>query len=84
MSLSVENTGDDGEGNAPATVTGTQNGVAVYFQTLQVSDLSGPGFTKYEFQPFVPDSTGDIYWEATIADDNPDVDVATGITTVKY
>jgi hypothetical protein len=69
-----------------ATVTGVQQqngvGVEVYRQTLPVSDPAGNGRTKFDFPSFTPMAGGDILWTATIADDDPDDDVATATTTV--
>ena len=66
-----------------ATVIGTQNGVEVYNQTQMVSDAVGDGSSRVFFTPFVPDDSGDIRWVATIDDDDPDVDMATAVTSVR-
>lgn len=65
-----------------ATVTGVQGSVEVYRQTLDVSDPAGNGRTKFDFPSFTPEAGGDIIWTATIADDDPDDDVATATTNV--
>jgi len=49
---------------------------------MDVSDPAGNGRTKFDFPSFTPDAAGDINWTATIADDDPDDDVATATTTV--
>jgi len=56
--------------------------VEVYRETMDVSDPAGNGRTKFDFPSFTPDAAGDINWTATIADDDPDDDVATATTTV--
>ena len=81
IKLTVENGGVI-EGSALATVTGMQNGGVVYEQTLNVTDSVGNGSTRYAFDSFSPDAEGDIVWTVVIADDDPDDDVATGITVV--
>jgi hypothetical protein len=81
VQLTVENGGDT-EGSASATITGEQNDVVVYVQTLPVSDDVGSGSTRYTFQSYFPDAEGKITWTALITDDDPDEDVATATTTV--
>jgi hypothetical protein len=83
--VSVDLTVDNGglvEGVRPATVTGVQNGVPVYVQTVNVTDGVGNGSTRYSFQSYIPTATGDIEWTAEIADSDPDDDTATATTTV--
>jgi len=69
-----------------ATVIGVQlqdgGAVEVYRETMDVSDPAGNGRTKFDFPSFTPDAAGDVNWTATIADDDPDDDVATATTTV--
>jgi hypothetical protein len=79
--LTVQNNGLI-EGSAAATVTGMQGGVEVYTSTISVTDGVGNGSTTYDFPSYIPDTTGDILWTAVIADEDPDDDVATTITTV--
>ena len=81
IKLTVKNGGVI-EGSAPATVIGMQNGGVVYEQTLNVTDSVGNGSSRYAFDSFSPDVEGDIAWTVDIADDDPDVDVATGTTVV--
>ena len=82
ITLAVKNNGTV-DGQAPATVVGTQNGIDVYNETLTVSDAVGDGRTKFEFPSYTPTSAGDIMWTATIADGDPDNDVATATTAVQ-
>jgi hypothetical protein len=62
--------------------------VEVYDHTLTVTDAVGNGRTTFDdgsvpsIPPFVPTVAGDILWTATIDDDDPDIDVATAVTTV--
>ncbi len=82
IQLTVKNSGVV-EGDAPATVTGVQNGVEVYSVTVTVSDAVGNGRTKFDFPDFIPTDAGDIVWTATIADGDPDADEATATTVVQ-
>jgi len=67
----------------PATVVGIQNTEIVYEHTLDVSDRPGnEGITKTRFPDYVPTEAGDILWEATIADDDTDEDLALAVTRV--
>jgi hypothetical protein len=66
-----------------ATVVGVQNGVEVYNQAMIVSDPVGDGRSTVAFPSYAPVAAGDIRWTATIADDDPDVDQASGVTRVK-
>jgi len=81
VTLTVEN-GGLVEGVRPATVTGVQNGVTVYVQTVNVTDGVGNGSTRYTFQSYIPTAGGDIEWTAVIADSDADDDTATATTTV--
>ena len=81
VQLTVENGGDT-EGNADATVTGVQNDTVVSTQTVSVTDAVGGGATRYTFQSYIPDATGDIVWTAVINDGDPDTDAATATTVV--
>ena len=74
VQLTVENGGDT-EGNDDATVTGVQNDTVVSTQTVSVTDAVGGGATRYTFQSYIPDATGDITWTATINDGDSDIDV---------
>ena len=82
IQLTVRNSGVV-EGDAPATITGVQNGVEVYNETLTVSDAVGNGRTKFDFPDYIPTDAGDIVWTATIADGDPDDDAATATTVVQ-
>ena len=82
IQLTVKNSGVV-EGDAPATITGVQNGVEVYNETLTVSDAVGNGRTKFDFPDYIPTDAGDIVWTATIADGDPDDDAATATTVVQ-
>ena len=82
IQLTVKNNGAV-EGDAPATITGVQNGVEVYNETLTVTDAVGNGRTKFDFPDYIPTDAGDIVWTAIIADDDPDDDVAEATTVVQ-
>jgi hypothetical protein len=75
---------NNGTFNAPrtATLTATQNGVQVLTRSLLVSDPVGGGTTQFVIPTFTPAAAGSISWRFEIFDDNPDVDVATGTTSV--
>ncbi|UCH74879.1 MAG: PKD domain-containing protein [Rhodospirillales bacterium] len=87
IKLVVKNNGTV-EGSATATITGVQDGVIVYSETLQVTDPIGNGRTRYDdssippVPPYLPVAAGDILWTATIADDDADIDEATAVTRV--
>ena len=81
IELRVRNNGSV-DGMVPATVIGIQNGVEVYTETRMVSDPIGDGHSTFEFRPYLPRVTGNISWTATIADDDPDTDVAKATTKV--
>ena len=51
-------------------------------QTVSVTDAVGGGATRYTFQSYIPDATGDIVWTAVINDGDPDTDAATATTVV--
>jgi hypothetical protein len=68
-------------GVANATVVGVQNGVDVFSETTPVSAPHRNRVTRLQFS-FVPTMSGDILWTATIADGDPDVDLATARTVV--
>ena len=87
IQLTVRNAGTvNGTETRVATVIGVQlqdgGAVEVYRETMDVSDPVGNGRTKFDFPSFEPDAAGDINWTASIADDDPDDDVATATTTV--
>ncbi len=67
----------------PTTVIGMQSGVEVYNETMMVSAPLGGSRIWHDFLSYTPTATGNIMWTATIADDDPDSDVATATTTVK-
>ena len=79
--LGVQNNGINDEPR-PATITGDQNGTEVYNHTMDVSDAVGRGSTNYSFPTYTPAATGEILWEAWIADDDPDDDRAVAVTNV--
>jgi hypothetical protein len=64
----VKNTGLVGQPR-PATVTGIQNGVEVYRQSLMVWDPPGSPAIWFEFPSYAPTALGDITWTVTIAGD---------------
>jgi hypothetical protein len=75
---------NDGAADEPrmATVSAMQGGTMVYSENLMVSDAVGNGRSRYFFVPFVPAVEGEIQWTAEVFDDDPDMDVATFVTTV--
>jgi len=82
VKLKVENNGAV-LGQAIATVTGVQNGQQVYHLRLNVYDDIGRGTTTFDFGSYTPTAAGDITWTATIADQDPDEDMAEATTSVK-
>ena len=82
VKLKVENNGNV-LGQAIATVTGVQNGDEVYRRRLNVYDDIGKGTTTFDFGSYTPTVSGDITWTATIADQDPDEDMAEATTSVK-
>jgi spore coat protein A len=88
IQLTVENPNGGGEDMRPATLTGFQNGVEVYFPesngiTKPVWDLAGNGRARFAFPAFTPTVAGTINWTVTIDDDDPDIDTATASTNVR-
>ena len=87
LKLVVKNFGTV-EGSADVTITGMQNEVEVYNETLTVTDPLGNGRTTYDdgsvpaILPFVPTVAGDILWRAILDDADPDIDEITAVTTV--
>ena len=43
----------------------------------------GKGSTRFSFDSYTVDASGDIEWTATISDGDPDIDEASAITKVK-
>jgi hypothetical protein len=82
IKLVVSNRGEISAQSGTATVIGMQNGMEVYNKILQVSAPVGKGRTTWLLPDFIPDTAGDINWTVTIIDNDPDVDEATGTTTV--
>lgn len=82
IQLTVENPGTV-LGQALATVVGTQNGKEVYKWSLNVYDYNGKGTTSFNFPAYKPTAKGTVNWAVTIADVDPDPDLATAITVVK-
>lgn len=82
VSLKVRNSGTV---NQPrnATIVGIMNGVEIYNVTQAVSDPVGGGASTANFPAYTPQAAGTISWTATIADDNADIDSATGSTLVR-
>jgi hypothetical protein len=58
-------------------------GVKVYSWSLNVYDYNGKGSTSFNFPAYKATSKGTISWTATIADVDPDMDMATATTVVK-
>jgi hypothetical protein len=87
LKLVVKNEGTV-EGSALATITGMQNEVEVYNETLTVTDVVGNGRTTYNdasvpaIPPFVPTVAGDILWTVTMVDGDPDMDEIMAVTIV--
>jgi PKD repeat protein len=82
VQLKVKNNGNV-LGQAIATVIGVQNGDEVYRLRLNVFDDIGKGTTTFDFGSYTPTVAGDILWTATIADEDPDEDMAEATTSVK-
>ncbi len=82
IKLSVKNVGTV-DGLRDATLTGIQNGLEVYTETIVVNDPLGNGASSFAFGPFTPTVAGEITWTVTVFDDDPDVDVAVRITNVR-
>jgi hypothetical protein len=82
IQLSVENPGPV-LGQAIATVTGVMGGEEVYTWSLNVYDYSGKGTTSFDFPSYTPTAKGTIDWSVTIADADPDEDLATATTVVR-
>jgi len=81
LSATIVNAGTIDQ-TAPATLVGVQNGVTVYSQSVNVYAAPGTQAT-FSFPGFMPTVTGTISWTLDIADQDPDVDHATGTTTVQ-
>jgi hypothetical protein len=69
------------EGQRTVTVTGAQNGAEVYRVSQLVSARGGNADVK-QLPSYTPTAAGLIQWTATVEDDDPDVDTATGSTLV--
>lgn len=82
IQLAVANNGQV-RGQAIATVAGTLNGTEIYRWRLNVFDDPGGGTTTFKFPSYTAPVAGTIEWTATVADEDPDVDLATAITVVK-
>lgn len=70
-------------GTAPATLTGMQNGVQVYQETINVTAPPGGEPVMYRFPNYEPAALGDITWTVTIEDNDADIDQATAVTVVR-
>jgi hypothetical protein len=64
------------------TLTGEQNGRIFITLTQQVDDPVGGGSTSFNWA-IRTEAVGTITWRAVIADDDPDIDVATATTRVR-
>ncbi|MBI5394121.1 MAG: choice-of-anchor D domain-containing protein [Verrucomicrobia bacterium] len=80
--LSVNNIGKVDQPR-PATVTGRQNNVTIYNQTMTVSDPIGGRATTHSFPSYTPQTNGEITWTVTLQDDDADRDWAMARTKVK-
>ncbi|HSB81402.1 MAG TPA: choice-of-anchor D domain-containing protein, partial [Candidatus Methylomirabilis sp.] len=80
--LVVKNAGQV-EGQAPATLVGTQKGAEVYRETITVSAPLGRTVSTFTFPPFTPTATGKIRWTVTIQDQNAGRNTATAVTKVE-
>lgn len=80
--LDVKNNGLT-EGQGMATVSGLQNGVEVYRQSLPVSDAAGGAPRRYSFPEFTPTNSGEILWTVSLSDDDPDLDEEVESTRVE-
>ena len=80
VKLVIKNNGTI-DGRASASLTGTQNGVTVYNEVVDVNVTVGQR-AGIKFPAYEPAAAGDIQWSVTIADEDPDVDDATTVTRV--
>ena len=80
IKLVIKNNGTI-DGSASASLTGTQNGVTVYNEVVDVNVTVGQR-AGIKFPAYEPGAAGDIQWSVTIADEDPDVDDATTVTRV--
>ena len=78
--LSVANPGPLA-GAADATLVGVQNGAQVYSETIAVSPPAG-GTARYKCPNYLPTASGIITWTLTVADQDPDLDLATATTKI--
>ena len=69
------------DGSASASLTGTQNGVTVYNEVVDLG-VAVSQRAVIKFPAFEPTAIGDIQWSVTIADEDPDVDEAMAVTRV--
>lgn len=69
------------DGSASASLTGTQNGVTVYNEVVDVNVTVGQR-AGIKFPAYEPTAAGNIQWSVTVADEDPDVDDATAVTRV--
>ncbi len=68
-------------GSADATLVGVQGGVTVYSQVVTVS-LAAGATASYAFPPYLPTALGEISWSLSIADQDPDLDLATAVSKI--
>ncbi|MEW5744226.1 MAG: choice-of-anchor D domain-containing protein [Nitrospirota bacterium] len=79
-SLVAENEGKTG-GCASANVTGMQNDVEVYSQTIEIC-LPPDEERRFTFPGFMPTEASTIVWTVTVNDGDPDADAAMATTRV--
>ena len=81
LTLVISNAGAVHEPRPATIVALLPDGSSVTVLSQDVSDMVGDGRTTYT-ATYMPQTTGDIVWTATILDDDVDMDVATAVTTV--
>lgn len=64
-----------------ATLTGTQNGLTVYAESLPINAAPGQNRTV-SFPPYTPVEAGNISWSFVIEDEDPDIDQRARTTVV--
>lgn len=83
IKLTIKSNGALNNGTWPATVSGVQNGVEVYSETMMFSAADGVRRSRFEFPSYTPVVAGDIMWTAVISDEDPDDDTAIAQTSVQ-
>lgn len=69
-------------GQGMAVLTGLQDGLQVYHQSLQISLTPGTS-SAIHFPEFTPEKVGELLWLLTLSDDDPDEDQFQRITLIE-